>query len=42
MWRILCGQMPLCGLYDSWEKACEHKARLQRIFTSIQLTIVRV
>jgi hypothetical protein len=42
MWRIYCGQMPLTGLYHSWEEARRNKARLQGLFTTIQLTIIRV
>jgi hypothetical protein len=42
MWRIYCGQMPLTGLYQTWEEARRHKARLQGLFASVTLSIMRV
>lgn len=42
MWRVFCGQMPLCGLYQTYEEARAHKSRLQGLFPSVTLSIVRV
>jgi hypothetical protein len=39
MWRIFCGAQPLCGLYPTWSEARAAKARLQRLFASVPLTI---